>query len=425
MDYGALPPEINSARMYSGPGSAPMLAAAAAWDGLAMELGQAAASYQSVITGLVSEGWLGPTSASMAAAVNPYTTWMSLTGAKAEQAATQAAAAAVAYEAAFASTVPPAAVTANRTALTALIASNFLGINTPAIAANEAQYSEMWAQDAAAMYGYAGSSAAASRMASFSQPPETTTQNGQADQATKVSQVTSTSAASGTQSTLSQLTSSVPGALQSLSSPLSSSSSVGSSSLTASSLTSGSIWDFLDSNFVNGIVSGGFINPAIVEPAVTASMADVNAVALGGSPQTQAIPPMGSGSGNAGWTPIAGAGLGGTAPGATGVPFGDPPLGATGVPGTDASWISGGTNQARFVGRLSVPEAWTVATQVENHAGSALPGGGWTSTPLPESPAPVPGMPGMPAAGTGGRSFGSGPRYGFHVTVMPRPPAAG
>jgi PPE family len=28
MDFGALPPEINSTRMYSGPGSAPMLAAA-------------------------------------------------------------------------------------------------------------------------------------------------------------------------------------------------------------------------------------------------------------------------------------------------------------------------------------------------------------------------------------------------------------
>jgi PPE-repeat protein len=29
MDFGALPPEINSGRMYSGPGSAPLLAAAA------------------------------------------------------------------------------------------------------------------------------------------------------------------------------------------------------------------------------------------------------------------------------------------------------------------------------------------------------------------------------------------------------------
>ena len=98
----------------------------------------------------------------MAAAVAPYTTWMSMTGAKAEQAASQAAAAAGAFEAAFAMTVPPPEVAANRTQLATLIATNFLGLNTPAIAANEAQYGEMWAQDAAAMYGYAASSAGAS-----------------------------------------------------------------------------------------------------------------------------------------------------------------------------------------------------------------------------------------------------------------------
>ncbi len=48
MDFGALPPEINSGRMYSGPGSGPMLAAAAAWDGVAVELGLAATGYDSV-----------------------------------------------------------------------------------------------------------------------------------------------------------------------------------------------------------------------------------------------------------------------------------------------------------------------------------------------------------------------------------------
>lgn len=135
MDYGALPPEINSARMYSGPGSPPMLAAAAAWDGLAAELSSTASSYQSVIERLAGEGWLGPASASMAAAVTPYMTWVSLTGAQAEHAATQASAAAAAYESAFAATVPPAAVAANRVQLATLVATNFLGQNTPAIAA--------------------------------------------------------------------------------------------------------------------------------------------------------------------------------------------------------------------------------------------------------------------------------------------------
>ncbi|MFT7896848.1 PPE domain-containing protein, partial [Mycobacterium tuberculosis] len=42
MNFSVLPPEINSGRMFFGAGSGPMLAAAAAWDGLAAELGLAA-----------------------------------------------------------------------------------------------------------------------------------------------------------------------------------------------------------------------------------------------------------------------------------------------------------------------------------------------------------------------------------------------
>ena len=399
MDFGALPPEINSARMYFGPGSAPMLAAAAAWDGLAAELRSTASSYQSVISGLTSEGWLGPASASMAAAVAPYVTWMSITGAQAEQTASNAAAAASAFEAAFAMTVPPAVVAANRAQLMALIATNFLGQNTPAIAATEAQYGEMWAQDAAAMYSYAGSAAAASTLTPFTQPAQTTNPAGLAAQAAAVAQVTGTAASSGTQSTLSQLMSAVPTALQSLAAPLP---------------AANPAWNFLNSNFVNGFVSGGYINPGMIEPAVMASMSDINAVALGGEPGTIALPPMGSGSGNPIWLPLM------PPYGSTGVPFS-----SAGVPGVNLGGVSAGTNQAALVGRLSVPQSWTAAAQVANHAGVALPGGGWTGTALPESSAGVPGMPGVPAVSTAGRHFGSGPRYGFHVSVMPRPPAAG
>ena len=66
MDFTLLPPEINSARMYVGPGSGPMLAAAAAWDGLAADLHSTAGSYQSVIAGLTAGQWMGPSSMSMA-----------------------------------------------------------------------------------------------------------------------------------------------------------------------------------------------------------------------------------------------------------------------------------------------------------------------------------------------------------------------
>ena len=138
MDFGAIPPEINSARMYSGAGSAPMRAASAAWNLLAAELDSAATSYQSTIDVLTDDDWLGPTSATMAAAVDPYVTWMSTTGAQAEQTAAQASAAASAYEAAFAMTVPPVEVAANRAQLAMLVATNVMGQNTAAIAANEA-----------------------------------------------------------------------------------------------------------------------------------------------------------------------------------------------------------------------------------------------------------------------------------------------
>ena len=71
MDFGALPPEINSARMYSGPGSGPLMAAATAWDELATELDSTAASYSSAISELTGEEWLGPSSASMPPRLRP------------------------------------------------------------------------------------------------------------------------------------------------------------------------------------------------------------------------------------------------------------------------------------------------------------------------------------------------------------------
>ncbi|MBV8182305.1 MAG: PPE family protein, partial [Mycobacterium sp.] len=223
MDFGALPPEINSSRMYSGPGCGSMLAAAAAWDRLADDLHSTAGSYQSVIWDLIGAAWLGPSSASMAAAVAPYIEWMTTTAALCEETATNARAAAAAYEAAFAMTVPPPMVAANRTLLMSLIATNFLGQNTPAIAATEADYGEMWAQDAGAMYEYPGASAAASPLPSFTSPPPTTNPAGVAGQVAAVAHASATSAGTGTQtimSTGSQLLSAVPNALQGLALPL-------------------------------------------------------------------------------------------------------------------------------------------------------------------------------------------------------------
>src|ERR1700722_3235467 len=159
-DFAARPPELNSALMYSGPGAGPMMAAAAAWNNLAAELATAAAFYESVISELSGE-WKGQASSAMAAAATPFVEWLNKTAAAAEHAATQASASAAAYQTAFAVTVAPPLIAANRALLAALVATNVLGQNTPAIAATEAQFGEMWVQDAAAMYGYAGSSASA------------------------------------------------------------------------------------------------------------------------------------------------------------------------------------------------------------------------------------------------------------------------
>ncbi len=208
--FEALPPEINSGLMYAGPGAGPMTAASAAWDALADDLYLTAAAYGSAITDLTSS-WLGPSSLSMAAAGATYVSWITATAVQAEQAAAQSKAAVAAYEAAFVMTVPPAEIAANRALLLALVATNFFGQNTPAIMATEALYLEMWAQDAAAMYGYAGASSAASAMAPFTAPKETTTNSsGAAEVGVSVTQAAGTGA-----QTASQLsTATMPTALQ-------------------------------------------------------------------------------------------------------------------------------------------------------------------------------------------------------------------
>jgi PPE-repeat protein len=430
MDFGALPPEINSARMYAGPGSGPMLAAASAWDVLAAELGSAASSYSSVVTGLAEGSWLGPASASMAAAVTPYVDWMTTTASQAEETGYQARAAAAAYEAAFAMTVPPAEVAANRAQLAALVATNVLGQNTPAIAATEALYAEMWAQDAAAMYGYAGSSAAASTVTPFGSPPETTNAAGAASQAGTVAQATGTSSSAGVQSTLSQVVSTLPNALQGMASPLSSAPvnpfAPGSNTATTGiagllNLISGqsgsAVGGFLNSTGWNGLLSGNWFNPASISPAVTSAFADIGFLAVAGQGFGSANPGLFAGA----ITPAAMSGAGLAHAGSA--------IGSLGSSSLGGSAVSAGMGRATLVGAMSVPHSWAAATP-----GTGSPVGaaeGWAIHPgagleEPAGMAGMPGMPGMPMGGSGGRGFGfAAPRYGFRPTVVAHPPAAG
>jgi len=205
-DFAAQPPELISAKIYSGPGSGSLQAAASAWDGLSSELQSTAANFQSVISGLVSGDWQGPSSEAASAAAAPYVAWLSTTAAQAEQTAGNARAAAGAYEAALAAAVPPAEIAANRTQLLSLLQTNIFGQNNTAIAAAEAEYAQFWAQDVAAITGYAGSSqAATSGLGSFTEPPQTTNGTGQATQSAAVAAAGTTSGSSDLETVIEQI----------------------------------------------------------------------------------------------------------------------------------------------------------------------------------------------------------------------------
>jgi len=382
MDFAALPPEINSGRMYAGPGAGPMMAAATAWNNLAAELSSTAAGYESVVSELTGEQWIGPASASMTAAVQPFVAWLNLTAGHAQHAAAQATASAAAFEAAFAATVPPPVIAANRAQLAALVATNFLGVNTPAIMATEAQYAEMWAQDAVAMYGYAASSASAGTLIPMTPPAPTANPAGLAGQAAAVAHA---GAASATQTGLTQTISSLPNSVAGLASPL----AVDPPGLLSNTFVQNSINGSVDTAawwVMNAIPTGVLLSHAVNgAPATAAAAAGAETVA-----------------GGLGVTSLAGT------------------VGPAGSSGFGGAPVLAGLGQASTVGGLSVPANWSAAAPAMSSGASALQGSGWAVAPEESAPMSTVAA-GMPAVATAGKSVGfGGPRYGFKPTVMPK-----
>ncbi|WP_406815644.1 PPE family protein [Mycobacterium sp. M23085] len=415
MDFGALPPEVNSGRMYAGPGSGPMMAAAAAWDEIAAELGVAASGYNSVVTELTSGPWVGPASVSMVSAVSPYVSWLSALAAQAEETAGQGRAAAAAFEAAFAMTVPPPVIAANRVLLATLVATNFFGQNTPAIAATEARYMEMWAQDAAAMAGYTAASAAASVLSPFVAAPNTTTPEAASDQANAVAQAVAEPAGNTAQTTANvvtpQLSSSAVSVGTSQTVTQTSSAAVVTPSATQAAVTqitptnpwwwemgSGDYTVLLKQNTGLGYFSNGIV-------AFWSQLAQQLVSGPGGST---------AGAGGA-WYPtpqFASLGLGN--------------LGSLGGVG-HVSAISAGAGQAGRIGMLSVPQQWATLTSAVNPVTAAEME---AATPVgagaPAAPANAL-LRGMPVGGFGRRGAAAGyvNKYGFRYSVLTRPPSAG
>jgi len=382
LDFAGIPPEINSGLMYTGAGSGPLMSAASSYNNLAAELSTTASSWESIITNLTTESWTGAASASAADAAQPYVSWLSSTAASLEKAGSQAVASAAAYEAAFAATVPPAVVAANRATLTALAATNVLGINTAAIAATEAHYAEMWVQDATAMYTYAAAATAAATLTPITPAASTTSPTAAATQAAATPAAT-------VQSIGTNLWNALPSSLQDLISAVDS--AYGTPFIT---------------NFVQqiGVTAAWFVGntiPTAVSYGHTIAAAEAVAPAAAASQ----VVPVGGGALGAGTL-----------------------VGSVGSGGALGSGASGSMGSASTVGKLSVPESWSGATPVTEAelvaSKSPINGSGWTAaveeTAGTGTGGIVPGMPGMAGAGKGAGAL-AGPRYGFKPIVMPKP----
>lgn len=418
-----LPPEVNSGRLYAGPGAAPMLSAAAAWDELAAELGTAAAGYGSVISEMTTAPWIGPSSVAMVAAVMPYVGWLNSMATLAEQTAGQARAAADAYEVAHALTVPPTVVLANRVLLTTLIATNFFGQNSAAIAATETQYAEMWAQDATAMYAYEASSATASQLNPFTSPPNSTKANGAASQTAAVAQSTAAQAGNTLQTTTtttSQLTSS--GTASQLLQQLSSAIAVGANPSPSSGLPWPLSWLPSPANNWLGLVPANYktIFHDLLQQYFTL------------------------GIGNSGWSIGQQLTFGqGTTAGSGGAWYATPEFGHLGW-GSHGGGAAASTGRAVRIGRLSVPHDWHAATEenpeeieeIEEFppgwpaatAASSAATHGVPSTAAHAATSAARGnevLGGVPTRFTSRPTSGYIHKYGWRYSVVARPPAGG
>jgi PPE-repeat protein len=390
-DFAARPPEMNSALMYAGAGAGPLMAASSAFSGLSSELSSNAASYESAISGLTSE-WTGPSSTAMAASAQTYIGWLTTTSGQLQEAAAAATSSAAAYEAAYAATIPPAVVAANRAQLAALVATNILGQNTPAIAANEALYGEFWAQDAAAMYGY--SAAASSASSALSPLTDPTPNTNQAAQGTQSAAVANAVGSNGTSATLNNALSGTQSAASAIANPAAS----------AAQDTFGSVLSAL-----NGLFGVPILSNTIYNIGVT--------LAWNSAMMTATLPLLGHFINGAPFGFL----IGDTTPLGAGLGFGTTLAGAGGPVG---GALAAGMGGASSVGGLSVPAGWSAAAPAATVGDATLAGSGWTSAVDEGAGAGAGGAPGiMPGmASAGGKSgYGmAGPRYGVKPKVMPK-----
>ncbi|KBI08303.1 PE family protein PPE60, partial [Mycobacterium tuberculosis MAL020156] len=348
--------------------------------------------FQSVVWGLTTGSWIGSSAGLMAAAASPYVAWMSVTAGQAQLTAAQVRVAAAAYETAYRLTVPPPVIAENRTELMTLTATNLLGQNTPAIAVNEAEYGEMWAQDAAAMFGYAATAATATEaLLPFEDAPLITNPGGLLEQAVAVEEAIDTAAAN-------QLMNNVPQALQQLAQPTK------------------SIWPFdqlselwkaisphlsplsnivsMLNNHVSMTNSGVSMASTLHSMLKGFAPAAAQAVETAAQNGVQAMSSLGSQLGSS--------------------------LGSSGL----GAGVAANLGRAASVGSLSVPQAWAAANQAVTPAARALP---LTSLTSAAQTAPGHMLGGLPLGHSvnAGSGINNALRVPARAYAIPRTPAAG
>jgi PPE-repeat protein len=281
-----------------------------------------------------------------------------------------AGAAAAAFEAVHAAITNPAAVFENRTRLMVLVATNFLGINTPAIMATEMQYLEMWAQNIAAMFAYHGASAAAAASAPSFNP------------LTALTSVLNIFAPGSNQSTTG-----LAGLLNLL-----------------DGSTGSSLGTMLNSTDLNSIFSSGFYTPG------SALSPFMSLISGGGDQSNPGMYPGYNQDSYPGSSDSSGCQAAPTGGGGT-------PAGGGGYPGYNQNPVSARMGAASSVGRLSTPPSWTAASSQAaatprlTSSVEAAPAATTTGTGTPM-------VPMMPYGASTGGAFRS-PRYGFIPKIIP------
>ncbi|CMT80853.1 PE family protein [Mycobacterium tuberculosis] len=328
----------------------------------------------------------------MVAAASPYVAWMSVTAGQAELTAAQVRVAAAAYETAYGLTVPPPVIAENRTELMTLTATNLLGQNTPAIEANQAAYSQMWGQDAEAMYGYAATAATATEaLLPFEDAPLITNPGGLLEQAVAVEEAIDTAAAN-------QLMNNVPQALQQLAQPaqgvVPSSKLGGLWTAVSPHLSPLSNVSSIANNHMSMMGTGVSMTNTLHSMLKGLAPAAAQAVETAAQNGVQAMSSLGSQLGSS--------------------------LGSSGL----GAGVAANLGRAASVGSLSVPQAWAAANQAVTPAARALP---LTSLTSAAQTAPGHMLGGLPLGHSvnAGSGINNALRVPARAYAIPRTPAAG